>query len=86
MVPDHDTFVRRVQSEMHSAVGKLGMPKAVTVAQHYDVSATLIRKLLLWEPEGPNTRASSFNFRKLLDAYDFAVEVNSGRIAKGKCI
>ena len=77
-VPDHDTLIKHIQNLVIEAVDKLGWPYAADIAENYDISITLIRRVYLWEPKDNR----SFNFRKLIEVYDFAYDVVHGYRAK----
>ena len=69
-VPDHDTLITHIQNFVIEAVDKHGWPDVREICEHYNVSATLLRRIYLWEPKD----RTSFNFRKLIEAYDFAYD------------
>jgi hypothetical protein len=77
---EHDFIVNKIQSALIEAIDKIGMPEAAEIAEHYDVSAGLLRKVLQWE----ENQKQSFNLKKLFDVYEFAHDINLGRKAKGK--
>ena len=70
-VPDHDTLIKHIQNYVIEAVDKIGWTEVRYMCEPYDISPTLVRRVYLWEPKD-NT---SFNFRKLIEVYDFAYDV-----------
>ena len=73
-VPDHDTLIRHVQSFVIEAVDEKGWPFVTEMCELYGISVTLLRKLYLWDEED----TQSFNFQKLINAYDLAYDVVQG--------
>ena len=73
-VPDHDTLIRHIQSLVIEAVDKQGWPFVTEMCEVYGISVTLLRKLYLWEEKDNQ----SFNFQKLINAYDLAYDVVHG--------
>lgn len=69
-VPDHDTLIKHIQNYVIQAVALDGWPTIRELGEVYDISPTMLRKLYLWDPKD-NT---SFNFQKLINAYDLAYD------------
>ena len=77
-VPDHDTLIRHIQNVVIEAVGQEGWPFISEMCEIYGVSITLMRKLYLWDEKDNQ----SFNFQKLINAYDLAYDVVHNMKAK----
>ena len=73
-VPDHDTLIRHIQNFVIEAVDKQGWPFVTEMCEVYGISVTLLRKLYLWNEKDNQ----SFNFQKLINAYDLAYDVVHG--------
>ncbi len=67
----HDEFVGHVQSKVQEAMALNHHLRVREVAKRHNVSFPLLYQLSRWEPES----GRSFQFRKLLDAYDCALEL-----------
>jgi hypothetical protein len=77
-VPDHDTLIKHIQNLVIEAVDKEGWPHMREMCEIYGISPTHLRKIYLWESENKQ----SFNFQKLIDAYDLAYDVVHDRKLK----
>ena len=78
-VPDHDTLIKHIQNLVIEAVDKEGWPHMREMCEIYGISPTLLRKII---PVGAQTNKQSFNFQKLIDAYDLAYDVVHDRKLK----
>jgi hypothetical protein len=70
-VPDHDTLIEHIQNFVILAVDKVGWPEVREICENYDISPALVRRVYLWD----TADRTSFNFRKLIEVYDFAYDV-----------
>jgi hypothetical protein len=77
-VPDHDTLIKHIQNYVIEAVSKEGWPMLRELCEVYDVSHPVLRKIYFWEPKDH----TSFNFQKLINAYDLAYDLVHGMKAK----
>ena len=77
---EHNYIVNKIQSALIEAIDNIGMPEAIEIAEHYDVSSGLLRKVYMWD----QNKKQSFNLKKLFDVYEFACDINLGRKAIGK--
>ena len=70
-VPDHDSVVAVIQSKVQEALAKVPRDRVQSVVQGHGVSYGMLYKISRWDP----CFDQSFNFRKLLDAYDCACDL-----------
>jgi hypothetical protein len=73
-VPDHDTLIGHIKALVVKAAKQEGWPELRERCRDYDISSGILRKISLWEA-GDNT---SYNFQKLINAYDLAYDTLNG--------
>lgn len=72
----HDEFVRHIQSKVQEAMALNHHLRVREVAKRYNVSYPMMYQLSRWEPDSDR----SFQLRKLIDAYDCALELLGGPV------